>query len=80
MWGWGRGGLECQETEWQALVGSAKEHPHGTSSINYQGGYQSDVASRQTSQMEETLEPPEFYSLCYQHCVVLRSVLVLQCY
>lgn len=75
------GGVGVQEAEWKALVGSAKEHPHGTSSINYQDGYQRDVASRQTSQMEENLVPCEFYSLCYQHYVILILVLVLlMCY
>lgn len=57
----------------EARVGSAQEHPHSTSSINYQR----DVAARQTSQIVENLVPYEFYSLWYQHCVVPILVLVL---
>lgn len=65
--------LGVQEAEWKALVGSVKEHPHSTSSINYQR----DLAARQTSQTVENLVPWEFYSLCYQHCVVPILVIVL---
>lgn len=51
----------------EARVGSAQEHPHSTSSINYQR----DVAARQTSQIVANLVPYEFYSLCFQHCIGL---------